>query len=564
MKQQLRHLTTPFSDIAAETPWQEYPRPNFKRDSYISLNGDWEFFLRRKNEISDLGKIKVPFPPESLLSGINRRFRKGDALIYRRDFTLPESFNMGKVFLNFEAVDGEAFIYLNGRLVGEHIGGYCPFSLDITEGLNGGANSLQIEVSDALHPDFPYGKQRRHRGGMWYTEVSGIWGSVWLESTPKRYIEKIKITPDLHGVRLRVTGGEEKKQMIFEGETYEFSGNEFYLQVKEPKLWTPETPHLYDFKLISGEDEIASYFALRTVSIRGDKILLNGKPYFFHGLLDQGYFSDGIYLGGSPKAMENDILQMKSCGFNCLRKHIKVESRLFYYYCDRLGMAVFQDMVNSGKYSFLLDTALPTVFLKKGISHRATRRRRVYWEKHLKETTELLYNHPSVVYYTLFNEGWGQFDSKENYAYAKSLDSERVWDMASGWFQNCQNDVVSPHVYFKPVKIKSDRKRPIILSEFGGYSCKLAEHSFNLSKTYGYKYFNTTEDFEKALLALYGEEIIPAIKEGLCGAILTQLSDVEDETNGLLTYDRRQLKVDPEKMSAMAEELQAEFLKANK
>lgn len=562
MAEEIRHLTTPFSDMETDLPWKEYPRPNFRRESYQSLNGEWDF-LTIKNSDLKRQKILVPFPPESLLSGVNQRYENDTLLCYAKSFTLPEGFRRGRVLLHFEAVDGETHVYVNDQHAGEHIGGYCPFSLDITDLLEEEENSLKVTVSDNLHPDFPYGKQRRNRGGMWYTEVSGIWGSVWLESVPETFIERIKFTPDLTGVGIEVVGGEKEKKIIFEGKTYEFSGDSFYLEVENPKLWTPEEPHLYDLKIISGEDEVDSYFALRTVNIRGDKILLNGKPYFFHGLLDQGYFSDGIYLGGSEEALKNDILTAKKCGFNCLRKHIKVESRLFYYYCDSLGMAVFQDIVNSGKYSFLLDTALPTVFLKKGISHHASKRRKEQFEKNLTETVEHLYNHPSVVYYTLFNEGWGQFNTKYNYTLAKSLDSTRVWDAASGWFENCKNDVISPHVYFKPVKIKPDGCRPVVLSEFGGYSCKIPEHSFNLSKTYGYKYFEDTEEFETALISLYEKEIIPAIESGLSGAILTQLSDVEDETNGLITYDRHFLKVHPDKMQALAEKLFAAFKKTN-
>lgn len=547
----------------SDVPWSEYPRPNFKRESCFSLNGEWDFLTLKGNDLQR-HKILVPFPPESRLSGLNMRFEDGTTLFYARNFTLPVGFNQGRVLLNFEAVDCETEVYLNDQLLGKHAGGYTPFTFDITEQLCEDQNTLKITVKDELHPDFPYGKQRRNRGGMWYTEVSGIWGSVWLESVPQTYIEGLKITPDLQGVTIEIEGGETEKRIVFEGKTYEFAGDKYHLEISDPKLWTPEMPNLYDFKIISGSDEVESYFALRTMEIKGDKILLNGKPYFFHGLLDQGYFSDGIYLAGSPEALENDILAAKNCGFNCLRKHIKVESRLFYYYCDKLGMAVFQDIVNSGKYSFLLDTALPTVFLKKGVSHRATRRRKEIFRKCLKETTEHLYNHPSVVYYTLFNEGWGQFKTKSNYALAKSLDSTRVWDAASGWFNNCRNDVISPHVYFKPVKIRPDGRRPVVLSEFGGYSCKIPEHSFNLSKTYGYKFFDATEKFETALISLYEKEIIPAINKGLSGAILTQLSDVEDETNGLITYDRRVLKVDPEKMKRVAEKIFATFKECNK
>ncbi|MBR2040036.1 MAG: glycoside hydrolase family 2, partial [Clostridia bacterium] len=354
------------------------------------------------------------------------------------------------------------------------------------------------------------------------------------------------------GFIITVLGGEDEKVIEIEGKKHTFSGQNTRIEIENPINWTPVNPHLYDFTLTSGEDKVESYTALRTVRVEGNEILLNGKPYFFHGLLDQGYFSDGIYTPATPEALENDVIKMKDCGFNMLRKHIKIEHELFYYYCDKLGMAVFQDLVNSGKYSFLIDTALPTIGLKKGVTHKATPLRQEQFIKNSKDTLNLLYNHPCVVYYTLFNEGWGQFDAKNLYKMMKNIDSTRVWDATSGWFQTGESDVLSEHIYFKPLKFKPD-SRPLVLSEFGGYSSKIEGHSFNKTKTYGYKFFSDNEDFKKALLKLYLDEVIPAIKKHhLCATVLTQVSDVEDETNGLLTYDRQVLKVDPEKMQEIA------------
>ena len=359
---------------------------------------------------------------------------------------------------------------------------------------------------------------------------------------------------------------EEKKltsTLIFDGKEYSFCGDTFRLDVQDPKLWTPDTPHLYDFSVISGEDRIDSYFALRTVSVceKNEKslICLNGKPIFCHGLLDQGYFPDGIFMPASERGYEEDILKMKACGFNMLRKHIKLEPELFYYYCDKYGMLVFQDMINNGKYSFLIDTALPTVFLKKGISHRASKKRRAEFEKTSLGILDTLFNHPSVVYYTIFNEGWGQFDEKYFYELLKNTDSTRIYDTTSGWFKVKHTDVESDHVYFKPVKLSSVKGKPMVLSEFGGYVCKIEGHSFNVDKTYGYRFFDNCTDLEDALAALYENEIIPAINDGLCATVLTQVSDVEDETNGLLTYDRRVLKVTPKHMSELADKLYLSF-----
>ncbi|MBR2481829.1 MAG: glycoside hydrolase family 2, partial [Oscillospiraceae bacterium] len=270
---------------------------------------------------------------------------------------------------------------------------------------------------------------------------------------------------------------------------------------------------------------------------------------------------DGIYLPAAPEGFTFDVLSMKKLGFNMLRKHIKVEPERFYYDCDRYGMLVFQDMVNSGKYHFFWDTALPTVGLKSGISHRASQKRREQFEADAVATVAHLYNHPCVVYYTIFNEGWGQYNADRIYEQMKKLDSTRVWDATSGWFQEQKSDVDSAHVYFKKLKLKASPHRPLVLSEFGGYSCKIDGHAFNLDKTYGYRFFKTSDEFMTALERLYRDEVIPSIHQGLCATVLTQVSDVEDETNGLLTYDRQILKVDEQKMTVLSTELYNQFSK---
>jgi len=250
---------------------------------------------------------------------------------------------------------------------------------------------------------------------------------------------------------------------------------------------------------------------------------------------------------------------MKKLGFNMLRKHIKTEPDLFYYYCDKYGMIVFQDMVNSGKYNFLIDTALPTVGLRKGIKHHALKRRRRLFEQSAKETVNLLYNHPSVCYYTIFNEGWGQYDADRIFTEMKKLDSTRIWDATSGWFKERLSDVDSEHIYFKKIKLKALEDRPLVLSEFGGYSCKIDGHSFNLDNNYGYKLFDSKEKLTEGIKKLYMEEILPAIKDGLCATVLTQVSDVEDETNGLVTYDRQVIKVDKDVMTEISQKLNETF-----
>ena len=568
-KPRLTDLKTSYEEllIQKEIPFGDYPRPQLKRDSYLCLNGKWSFRIKHGEALRKQGEILVPFVPESRISGINCEVKKDDVLIYERQFSLPEGFAKDRVLLHFGAVDQYASVFVNGQTAGEHSGGYLPFCLDITELLINGENRLRVEVRDPLDLDLPYGKQSNKRGGMWYTKTSGIWQTVWLESVPEQYIRSLSITPSLTGVTLTVDGGVEQKKLLLKtqnGEqSYDFVGDTFELTVDHPQFWTPETPHLYDFTLISGADRVESYFALRTVTVQevaGRSLLcLNGKPYFFHGLLDQGYFSDGIFLPADAQGFKDDIMRMKSCGFNMLRKHIKLEPDLFYYYCDKYGMAVFQDFINNGKYSFLMDTALPTVFLKRGISHPASPRRRQAFFETSEGIQELLYNHPSVCYYTIFNEGWGQFSADECYTRLKELDPTRIYDTASGWFKAELSDVESDHVYFKPVRLRAKNGKPMVLSEFGGYSCKIADHSFNLDHTYGYRFFTDTKAFEQALIALYQNEILPQIKEGLCATVLTQVSDVEDETNGLLTYDRAVLKVDEKRLTAVAQQLKDRF-----
>ena len=545
-----------------EIPFPDYPRPQLKRDSYLCLNGEWNFRIENRGVTVFNGSITVPFVPESRISGVMREIKEDDLLIYECKVTLLDSFIKDRILLHIGACDQYADVYVNGKPVGRNVGGYLSFGFDITDVAVIGENTIKIVACDPLCLDLPYGKQTNKRGGMWYTKISGIWQTVWLESVCENYIENIKITPDLCGVDICVTGGKEEKTLRLHGKEYHFTGENFRLDIEEPHLWSPEDPYLYEFELVSGQDIVRSYFGLRTVEIKTVNetplICLNGKPLFFNGLLDQGYFSDGIFLPASSRGFEEDILKMKKCGFNMLRKHIKLEPDIFYYFCDKYGMLVFQDMINSGKYSFILDTALPTVFLKKGISHRANKTRRLAFENTCKGIIDNLYNHPSVVYYTIFNEGWGQFDADKYYDVFRSIDKTRVWDTTSGWFKTKKSDVESEHIYFKPIKLRKS-ERPLVLSEFGGYSCKIKEHSFNLDKTYGYRYFDDVRKFEDALVSLYENEIQPSLKNGLCAAVLTQLSDVEDETNGLLTYDRKVIKVNTERIKKMSEQLYSEF-----
>ncbi|MBR5873343.1 MAG: glycoside hydrolase family 2 [Oscillospiraceae bacterium] len=576
-------LETPF-EKDTQFSWQDYPRPQLKRDSYISLCGVWQLAVKKYKvkvkqysrfagiareyqtddfEQTELGGIMVPYPPESRISGVERPLGENETYLYTRQFTLTEEFINDKVLIHFGAVDTNTVVMVNGKLAGVHRGGYLPFSFDITELIAAGENTITVEVEDTLDIELAYGKQRKDRGGMWYTPISGIWQPVWLESVPENYIESIRLTPSLEDIAIEVKGGAEEKTVIISTEngyiTKVFSGENVTIPIENPQHWSPEKPYLYNFEIISGKDRVQSYFALRTVSIedvKGQKyICLNGKPYFFHGLLDQGYFADGIYTPFTPAGFVWDIVEMKKLGFNTLRKHIKIEPDLFYYYCDKYGMLVFQDMMNAGKYNYIIDTVLPTIGMKKGVTHKPSPRRKEFFEKECRILTDILYNHPSVVYYTIFNEGWGQYDADRIYKELKEYDPTRIWDATSGWFIEKDSDVDSHHIYFRKIKIKARPSRPLILSEFGGFSWKVPDHSFNFDEEYGYKKFKSGEELTKGLCDMYCGDIVPAIRHGLNGAILTQVSDVEDETNGIATYDRQVIKTDEKSMQDMANKL---------
>ncbi len=545
--------------------WNEYPRPQMKRESFMCLNGEWDFCTNQTGEIPTeySEKIIVPFCPQSALSGVNKLIPDSDYLIYKREFSLPEDFNKGRVLLHFGAVDQIAEIFVNGQKAGRHEGGYEPFYLDITEFLED-KNTLVVIAKDNLDTHrLPYGKQKHKRGGMWYTAVSGIWQTVWLESVPEKYIKSIKIEADDKKATVFVNGCKSGK-ILLDGKEFEIKNGKAEIKLKNPLLWSPESPNIYNFTVVSGEDKVDSYLAFRKIACKNvdgtPRLCLNEKPYFFHGLLDQGYFPDGIFTPASPQEFKNDILSMKDLGFNMLRKHIKVEPQLFYYYCDIYGMAVFQDFVNNGDYSFFRDTALPTIALKKlpdKLLHKNKGCRQAFIDGMLS-TVNTLYNHPSIVYWTIFNEGWGQFCADDMYDVLKSVDNSRIIDSTSGWFEAKNTDVESEHIYFKPIKLKKSDK-PIVLSEFGGYSYKPENHVANKNNTYGYRFFKTKDEFMGSLQKLYEKEVIPQIKKGLCATVYTQVSDVEDETNGLLSYDRKILKVDKTRMLEIAKKIYNEI-----
>ena len=545
-------------------PWQVYPRPQMRRNSFLNLNGEWKFSALPSN----MGKsILVPFCPESTLSGVGEHFAEGRSLCYQKQLVLPEGFSRGRVLLHIGAADQTCRVYINqlpveGSQAKTYLSGYWNTTVDITDGLRDGENEICILCSDDLRKrSFPYGKQTLKRGGMWYTPVSGIWQTVWLESVPETYIRKLNIENRGASVIISTEPVLDGKVIVKDLGEFTLENGKVTISPPNPHFWSPEDPYLYDFSVDTGDDRVESYFALRTLEIKKignyQRLCLNGKPYFFHGLLDQGYWPDGLFTPATPKSYADDILAMKKLGFNTLRKHIKVEPEEFYYQCDKLGMIVFQDMVNNGDYNFLRDTALPTIgiqTLNDKNMHRDPATRHAFL-RGMEATVNQLRNHPCILYWTIFNEGWGQFDSDNVYHHLKAMDDTRWIDSTSGWFRCSQTDVDSRHVYFKPVRLKAGKK-PLVLSEFGGYSYKPEGHVFNTEKTYAYGKFDNQAEFAAAVEKLYYNEVIPGAKTGLCAAIYTQVSDVEDETNGLLSYDRKVEKLNAEQMLPIANLLQ--------
>lgn len=566
------------------TPWgehldencilTEYPRPQMRRNSYLNLNGRWEYAITDSDESPRHwdGTILVPFSPESALSGVGRSLQPGQTLWYRREVILPQGFIPadGRLLLHFGAVDQEAAVYWNGRLLGRHMGGYNAFTLDATDAL-GPRNSLVVRVHDDTDASFhSRGKQKTRRGGIWYTPQSGIWQTVWMEAVPRHYIESLRIVPlfDQSAVEVMVRCSQPLQcEATVDGRTVPFtSGEPARIPMPDFRAWSPEDPYLYDLSVTLGEDRVESYFGMRKMEVRADRggvkrLFLNGEPYFQSGLLDQGYWPDGLYTAPSDEALIYDIQTAKAMGFNLLRKHIKVEPMRWYYHCDRLGMLVWQDMPSGGgKYRFSTITLPLVTGIHRRDNHyrafaRASSQGRGEYMDELEEMVGQLFNAPSVVLWVPFNEGWGQFDSTLVMERLRALDPTRPVDPASGWHDQGAGELRSLHVYFKPFRFRRDRRgRALALSEFGGYNLRVDGHCSN-QKDYGYRRLPDAAALWRDFSRLYEREVLPAVPRGLCASVYTQLSDVEDELNGLMTYDRRVVKLDADEVRELNERL---------
>ncbi len=554
-------MKTPWTDsLDAAHPLPEYPRPQMVRDNWLNLNGPWDYAITDSGVRPEAwdGTITVPFSPETALSGVGRRVKKGDYLWYHRELELPRSFRGKRVLLHFGAVDQDCTLWVNGCFACTHNGGYLAFTAEITEAVRDGKAALLLRVTDETDAgEKTRGKQKTRRGGIWYTPQSGIWQTVWMEAVPDSYIRALRITPDLDAGEVEVSAeidGEGTAVALFGKKEYPLPAR---IPVPNCEPWSPEHPKLYDFSVRCGTDRVGSYFAMRKISVEKDaqgvpRLFLNNAPLFHNGLLDQGYWPDGLYTPASDEAFVRDIETAKAMGFNMLRKHIKVEPLRWYYHCDRLGMLVWQDMPSGGgRYNPLVITA--PLLTGKHLPDRNYRlfarrdpRSREAYRAELHEMVEQLYNCPCIVMWVPFNEGWGQFDAASIHEELRALDPTRLIDHASGWHDQGVGELVSLHVYFKKYRFAPDPGgRAVLLSEFGGYNHRVKGHCFN-KRDFGYRKFKSPEQLRAALDALYRDEIRPAKRKGLAAAVYTQLSDVEDELNGLLTYDRQVVKLDPE------------------
>ena len=517
-----------------------YPRPQLQRDSFFSLDGAWELNGQ---------PIRVPYPPQAALSGWQGEVP--EELHYVRRFSLPGDFTAAgkRTILHIGAVDQTAQVYLNGQPVCTHEGGYLPFEADITPLLRPGVNELRVDAEDRLLRVYPYGKQCRKPHGMWYTPVSGIWQSGWLEQVPERYITRLDISPDCESVTLTVhtNDGQGQAEALIEGipPVSLQAGRPVRIAIPRPELWTPDSPRLYGLRVRFGQDQVRSYFALRTVSVVSDRtgkpaIALNGHPVFLNALLDQGYFPDGLFQPEDPEEYARDVERAKRLGFNALRKHIKVEPESFYAACDRLGMLVIQDMVNAGPYHYIRDTVLPNAGLKRRPDFApGDRKRKSFFEQHCRDIQDHLFSHPCVAAYTIFNEGWGQYDTSRMYRMLRARDTSRLYISSSGWFKGYETDIDSEHIYFRN-RVISRKNRPLLLSECGGYTY---DASASTRETYGYGKTESPGELTARIETLYREMVFPSIEKGLNGVVYTQLTDVEGEINGLYTYDRKASKV---------------------
>lgn len=581
---------------------EEYPRPLLMREDYQILNGWWDyaFTIDYKQPQQYEGRILVPFSPETALSGVGRQLKPDEYLWYRRNFDLPgwdREKGQNRILLHFGAVDQSCEVRINGHKVKRHTGGYLPFEVDISRYAQESANELIVAVKDLSDTSYhSKGKQKLNAGGMFYTAQSGIWQTVWLEKVPETYIKEIKTVPDIEKkiIRIKVSSSysTDKKNVdklsrnlpieikirkpglypdpvvkpsqistedMLETAVLAVSDKWIEIPIESISLWNCETPYLYYFEVKLGDDRAISYFAMRKFSLETKvheeflRICLNGEVQFQNGVLDQGYWPESLYTPPSDAAMIFDIQEMKKTGFNMVRKHLKIEPQRWYYHCDRLGIVVWQDMVNGGSYykhwfvtygaTLLSWLRIPMRDVYPRLLSREAKAGRLEFIREMKETIRLLGNHPSIAAWVIFNEGWGQFQTEDMTRIVRRLDPNRLIDQASGWFDQGGGDFSSLHNYFFKLFIRPERERASVLSEFGGYSYREPGHCAK-EKLYGYGICKNKKDLEKRFLERWSG-VRNLISQGLSASIYTQWTDVEEEVNGVFTYDREVRKIEP-------------------
>ncbi|MBN1303026.1 MAG: hypothetical protein JXA13_01220 [Anaerolineales bacterium] len=565
------------------------------RPSWVNLNGAWDYAILQKDDPKPErfdGKLLVPYAVESTLSGVQKPLLPDERLWYRRMFSRPGAKGSARVLLHFGAVDHECNVWVNGKYVGAHRGGYLPFVFDITDVLGDGENELLVAVWDPTDKGLQQrGKQVLQPKGIWYTAISGIWQTVWLEAVPKISIESLKLTPDLDDrslmvdvkIRGEAEGVQVQAEILSDGEKVSLGSGQgnrpIRCEVPDPRAWSPADPYLYDLTVrlvCDGKilDEVGSYFAMRKFGLVTNKqgylrFALNDEPLFLYGPLDQGYFPDGLYTPPSEEAMLFDIEYTRAIGCNMIRKHIKVEPLRWYYHCDRLGIIVWQDMPNGGLIDGEVVAVLSLIFgfhrndsCRLGRFGRAGAQNRAEFKAGLEGMIDHLYNSACIAVWVPFNEGWGQFRAKEIGDWVKRQDPTRLVDHASGWFDQGGGDLQSKHVYVKKLKRPKRDGRAFVLSEFGGYSLKVDGHLWDAGKKFGYRHYDSREALMEAYQELLENELKPLILQGLTAAIYTQTTDVEIEINGYLTYDRQVEKMDPDNLRKVHTTLYAKFNEA--